>query len=151
MFIFFLKKSSLNHRWLFTNWKWASICWTRSCWFGLSNFAGGRNPILHRVHIRKLAWHGSCNVCLRFRNPYWHLYWAWFLWTIFWWKSGNFWKIAGLRPFIIGKNRWFLSIYNRPVNMHPDKAKLLLLKLIHLFAREVLLVKKLEIEETKTT
>ena len=29
------------------------------------------------------------------------------------------------------------------------KAKLLLLKLIHLFAREVLLVKKLEIEETK--
>ena len=32
-----------------------------------------------------------------------------------------------------------------------NKAKLLLLKLIHLFAREVLLVKKLEIEETKTT
>ena len=31
------------------------------------------------------------------------------------------------------------------------KAQLLLLKLIHLFAREVLLVKKLEIEETKTT
>ena len=31
-----------------------------------------------------------------------------------------------------------------------DKAKLLLLKLIHLFAREVLLVKKLEIKETKT-
>ena len=31
------------------------------------------------------------------------------------------------------------------------KAKLLLLKLIHLFAREVSLVKKLEIEETKTT
>ena len=31
-----------------------------------------------------------------------------------------------------------------------SKAKLLLLKLIHLFAREVLLVKKLEIEETKT-
>ena len=31
------------------------------------------------------------------------------------------------------------------------KAKLLLLKLIHLFAREVLLVQKLEIEETKTT
>ena len=29
-----------------------------------------------------------------------------------------------------------------------DKAKLLLLKLIHLFAREVLLLKKLEIEET---
>ena len=29
-------------------------------------------------------------------------------------------------------------------------AKLLLLKLIHLFAREVFLVKKLEIEETKT-
>ena len=32
-----------------------------------------------------------------------------------------------------------------------NNAKLLLLKLIHLFAREVLLVKKLEIEETKTT
>ena len=32
-----------------------------------------------------------------------------------------------------------------------DKAKLLLLKLIHLFAREVLLVKKLDIEETMTT
>ena len=32
-----------------------------------------------------------------------------------------------------------------------NKAELLLLKLIHLFAREVLLVKKLEIEETKTT
>ena len=31
------------------------------------------------------------------------------------------------------------------------KAELLLLKLIHLFAREVLLVKMLEIEETKTT
>ena len=31
------------------------------------------------------------------------------------------------------------------------KAELLLLKLIHLFAREVFLVKKLEIEETKTT
>ena len=31
------------------------------------------------------------------------------------------------------------------------KAELLLLKLIHLFAREILLVKKLEIEETKTT
>jgi hypothetical protein len=32
-----------------------------------------------------------------------------------------------------------------------NKAELLLLKLIHLFAKEVLLVKKLEIEETKTT
>jgi hypothetical protein len=31
------------------------------------------------------------------------------------------------------------------------KAEFLLLKLIHLFAREVLLVKNLEIEETKTT
>ena len=30
------------------------------------------------------------------------------------------------------------------------KAKLLLLKLIHLFAREVLLVKKLKVNETKT-
>ena len=35
--------------------------------------------------------------------------------------------------------------------MNFDKAKLLPLKLIHLFATEVLLVKKLEIEETKTT
>ena len=35
--------------------------------------------------------------------------------------------------------------------MEAIKAKLLLPKLIHLFAREVLLVKKLEIEETKTT
>ena len=32
-----------------------------------------------------------------------------------------------------------------------SKAKLMLVKLIHLFAREVLLVNKLEIEETKTT
>ena len=32
-----------------------------------------------------------------------------------------------------------------------SKAELVLLKLIHLHAREVLLVKKLEIEETKTT
>ena len=31
------------------------------------------------------------------------------------------------------------------------KAKLLLLKLIHLFAREIFLLKKFEIEETKTT
>ena len=37
-----------------------------------------------------------------------------------------------------------------PLQQQP-KAELLLLKLIHLFAREVLLVKKLEIEETKTT
>ena len=36
-------------------------------------------------------------------------------------------------------------------HVHDGKAELLLLKLIHLFAREVLLVKKLEIEETKTT
>ena len=34
---------------------------------------------------------------------------------------------------------------------HPFKAKLLLLKLIHLFAREVLLVKTLVMKETKTT
>ena len=37
------------------------------------------------------------------------------------------------------------------VMSNSSKAELLLLKLIHLFAREVLLVKKLEIEETKTT
>ena len=35
--------------------------------------------------------------------------------------------------------------------MKAPKAEKLLLKLIHLLAREVLLVKKLEIEETKTT
>ena len=32
-----------------------------------------------------------------------------------------------------------------------NKAELLLLKLIDLFARDVLLVKKLEVDETKTT
>ena len=32
-----------------------------------------------------------------------------------------------------------------------NKAKLLLLKLIQIFARDVLIMKKLEIEETKTT
>ena len=32
-----------------------------------------------------------------------------------------------------------------------SKAELLLLKLIHLFARKVLLVQKMEIKETKTT
>ena len=37
------------------------------------------------------------------------------------------------------------------VALFDSKAELLLLKLIHLFAREVLLVKKLEIEETKST
>ena len=37
------------------------------------------------------------------------------------------------------------------VKLQQTKAKLLLLKLIHLFARDVLLVKKLEIKETKTT
>ena len=39
----------------------------------------------------------------------------------------------------------------RAKSFYRAKAELLLLKLIHLFAREVLLVKKLEIEETKTT
>ena len=34
---------------------------------------------------------------------------------------------------------------------HSAKAKLLLLKLIQIFARAVLVMKKLEIEETKTT
>ena len=42
--------------------------------------------------------------------------------------------------------------YNLPLNTcSSTKAELLLLKLIHLFAREVLLIKKLGIEETKTT
>jgi hypothetical protein len=41
--------------------------------------------------------------------------------------------------------------YNLPLNTCSTKAELLLLKLIHLFAREVLLIKKLGIEETKTT
>jgi len=36
-------------------------------------------------------------------------------------------------------------------NISMDKAELLLLKLIHLFARAVLLVKDLKIKETKTT
>ena len=40
-----------------------------------------------------------------------------------------------------------VKLFYTPYSM----AKLLLLKLIHLFAREVLLVKMLEIEETKTT
>ena len=39
----------------------------------------------------------------------------------------------------------------RNLNILHLKAELLLLKLIHLFAREVLSVKILEIEETKTT
>ena len=43
-------------------------------------------------------------------------------------------------------NGFYLISYNLPT-----KAELLLPKLIHLFTREVLLVKKLEIEETKTT
>ena len=37
------------------------------------------------------------------------------------------------------------------IKISPKKVKLLQLKLIHLFVREVLLVKQLEIEETKTT
>ena len=48
-------------------------------------------------------------------------------------------------PHIFFKD-FIYTIYN-----FSTKAKLLLLKLIHLFAREVLLVKKLEIKETKTT
>ena len=57
-------------------------------------------------------------------------------------------------------NAWFLTRNLIYFNIIPlwlirdyfvTKAKLLLLKLIHLFAREVLLVKKLEIEETKTS
>ena len=41
-------------------------------------------------------------------------------------------------------------IFKSNIELGP-KAELLLLKLIHLFTREVLLVKKLEIEQTKTT
>ena len=40
---------------------------------------------------------------------------------------------------------------NRPIFFDVTKAELLLLKRIHLFARSVLLVNKMEIEETKTT
>ena len=40
---------------------------------------------------------------------------------------------------------------SRYVDLHLTKAELMLLKLFQFFAREVLLVKKLEIEETKTT
>jgi hypothetical protein len=43
------------------------------------------------------------------------------------------------------------SIVDRHAKMLENKTKLLLLKLIHFFAREVLLVKKIQIEETKTT
>ena len=41
--------------------------------------------------------------------------------------------------------------FSQGANFTIPKAELLLLKLIHLFAREVLLVKELEIEETMTT
>ena len=41
--------------------------------------------------------------------------------------------------------------YKECISINSVKAKLLLLKLIHLFASETLLVKNLEIEETKTT
>ena len=44
-----------------------------------------------------------------------------------------------------------LSVLKIFLHYVENKAKLLLLKLIHLFAREVLLAKKLEIKETKTT
>ena len=46
---------------------------------------------------------------------------------------------------------WWKQAYQHSMKFANDKAELLLLKLIHLFASEVLLVKKLEIEETKNT
>ena len=47
------------------------------------------------------------------------------------------------------KTKKFSFVEN--IGINSSKAKLLLLKLIHLFARKALFVKKLEIEETKTT
>ena len=52
---------------------------------------------------------------------------------------------------MVNQNREFLECIIFQLKTCETKAELLLLKLIHLFAREVLLVKKLEIEETKTT
>jgi hypothetical protein len=50
------------------------------------------------------------------------------------------------------KPEFFAQYQNSPDLMVVSyKAKLMLLKLIHLFAREVLSVKKLEIEKIKTT
>ena len=45
-------------------------------------------------------------------------------------------------------NGW-KSLYHRIIGV--TKAKLVLLKLLHLFARDVLVMKKLEIEKTKPT
>ena len=50
-----------------------------------------------------------------------------------------------------GLNNINVVRYSQLAHWAALKVNLLLLKLIHLFAREVLLVKKLEIEETKTT
>ena len=58
----------------------------------------------------------------------------------------NSWK--GMETLYIFGPLCFLGLSG---NLRYTKAELLLLKLIHLFAREVLLVKKLEIYETKTT
>ena len=46
-----------------------------------------------------------------------------------------------------------MIIMHNTLNLYPSpaKAELLQLKLIHLFARELLLMKKLEIEQTKPT
>ena len=53
-------------------------------------------------------------------------------------------RILAIKAIFDPKNSSFTNVID-------DKAKLLLLKLIHLFAREVSLVKKFGIEETKTT
>ena len=58
---------------------------------------------------------------------------------IFWLKLGSM--------YLVKDFMWVSRIYREG----KTKAKLLLLKLIHLFAREVLLLKKLEIKDTKTT
>ena len=47
--------------------------------------------------------------------------------------------------------KWKIIFFQYDADCLSAKAELLLLKLIHLFAREVLLGKMLEIEETKTT
>ena len=74
------------------------------------------------------------------------------------WNAVNFEaRLVHFKTKISQKKKYFVKIFRRLVYrwvgglMSRTKAELLLLKLIHLFAREVLFVKKLEIEETKTT
>ena len=61
--------------------------------------------------------------------------------------------VARKAPEVVGKTwkKSWKAIQAKSLYISDTKAKLLLLELIHLFAREVLLVKKLEIKEAKTT